>query len=191
MRKFIGAMQISLDSKVEGPDGYADWVPDWGDTYDLIGEVDACLLGANMYPGYEQYWSAIAADPAASLDLTGKRPAPAEVEYATFAASKPHFVLSHTTWQTLWPTTQFLARLDEVRQLKETAGKAVYVVGGAETISRLLDEGLINELRLTLHPLIAGEGKLLFEKVSRRRPLELTDARPTGQGTVSLRYRVK
>jgi hypothetical protein len=45
MRKLIAGMQISLDGKVEGPDGYADWVPEWADNYGLIPQVDACLLG--------------------------------------------------------------------------------------------------------------------------------------------------
>ena len=59
MRSLIAGMQMSLDGKIEGPEGYADWVDAWPDHYDIIGRVDACLLGGGMYPGYEAYWSAI------------------------------------------------------------------------------------------------------------------------------------
>jgi hypothetical protein len=45
MRKLIAGMQISLDGKVEGPEGYADWVNEWADNYGLIPQIDACLLG--------------------------------------------------------------------------------------------------------------------------------------------------
>lgn len=190
MRKLIAAMQMSVDAKVEGPDGFADWVPDWSDTYGLMEEVDACLLGAAMYPGYEQYWSAIDADPSRALDLTGKLATEGEVSYARFAARTPHYVLSHSEWNTVWPATRFLQSDDDVRGLKAGEGRSIYVVGGAETVSRILDAGLVDELRFTLHPLVAGPGKLLFEKVKQRHLLELAEARAGENGTVSLCYRV-
>lgn len=55
MRKLISGMKISLDGRMEGPDGYADWVTAWSEDYGLTPHIDACLLGGGMYPGYEQY----------------------------------------------------------------------------------------------------------------------------------------
>ena len=52
MRNLIAGMQTSVDGKIEGPDGYADWVESWADNYDLIPHIDACLLGGGMYPGH-------------------------------------------------------------------------------------------------------------------------------------------
>jgi hypothetical protein len=52
MRKLIAGMQTSLDGKIEGPEGYADWVDAWPDHYNVMARVDACLLGGGMYPGY-------------------------------------------------------------------------------------------------------------------------------------------
>ena len=54
MRKLIAGMKLSVDGKIEGPEGYADWVEGWSDDYGLTSQIDACLLGANMYRGYEQ-----------------------------------------------------------------------------------------------------------------------------------------
>ena len=67
MRSIICAMQVSLDGCIEGPDGELDWVENREDSYGLLAQVDICVLGAGMYPGYEQYWSAVLAAPDASL----------------------------------------------------------------------------------------------------------------------------
>ena len=63
MRKLIAGMKISLDGKMQGPDGAADWVEAWSEDYGLMPQIGACLLGAGMYPGYEHYWTAIGNDP--------------------------------------------------------------------------------------------------------------------------------
>ena len=188
MRRMIAAMQLSVDSKIEGPDGYADWVESWSDTYDLMPQVDACLLGAHMYPGYEQYWNAIEADPGKPLELTGKTPTQAEIEYAHFATRTPHYVLSKSLDAAVWPNTKFLRDIGEVGHLKKMPGKDIYVVGGAQTTASLIDLGYVDELRLTLHPLISGMGKALFETSERRHHLQFLSVRPLDGGRVSLRY---
>ena len=68
MRKIIAAMQMSLDGLIEGPNGEVDWIENWEDSYDLMAQVDTCVLGGGMYPGYEQYWTAILADPQAPFE---------------------------------------------------------------------------------------------------------------------------
>jgi dihydrofolate reductase len=190
MRKIIAGMRSSLDGKIGGPDGYADWVETWADNYEIMPRVDACLLGAGMYPGYEQYWSAIKTDPSQILPMTGRRPTLDEVEYAQFAARTPSYVLSSTLASSAWPTTTFIRRLDEVRALKEQAGKDIYLVGGAKTVAALLDAGLVDELRLAIHPLIVGPGKALFEHTGARRSLELRSVQQLPGGCVSLNYAV-
>jgi hypothetical protein len=103
MRKLIAGMKISVDGKVEGPDGTADWVEAWSDDYRLLQDVDACLLGGGMYPGYEQYWTAIRNEPDKPIWITGQPPTPAEREYARFAEVTPHHVLSSTARSAIWP----------------------------------------------------------------------------------------
>src|SRR6266404_4980646 len=148
-------MQTSVDGKIEGPDGYADWVDNWGDNFDLMPQIDACLLGGGMYPGHEQYWTSIEeAEPGRPLPLTGTPPAPAEVEWARFAAQTPHYVLSKTLTSANWARTTFLRGLDEVAALKDQPGKDIYLIGGARTTESLVEAGLVDELRLHVHPLI-------------------------------------
>jgi len=82
MRKLIAGMKISVDGKVEGPKDGADWVEAWSEDYGLTPQVDACLLGGGMYPGYEQYWTAIQNEPDKPVWITGSAPTPAEIEWA-------------------------------------------------------------------------------------------------------------
>ncbi len=189
MRKLIAGMRMSLDGKIEGPEGYADWVEEWSDGYDVIPQVDACLLGAGMYSGYEQYWTAIQNEPDKLL-FTGKMPTPEEVDYARFAARTPHYVLSSTLTSALWPKTSFVRGLEEIAALKQHPGKDIYLVGGARTVASLIDAGLVDELRLHVDPLIAGEGKALFATSERRRGLELRRVQQLQGGRVSLIYGV-
>ncbi len=189
MRMLIAAMRMSIDGKIEGPEGYADWVDEWSDTFDLMPHVDACLLGATMYSGYEQYWTAVQeSEPDQPLPITGNVPTPDEVAYARFAAQTPHYVLSSTLTSALWPQTSFVRGLEEIAALKQQPGKDIYLIGGARTTASLIDAGLVDELRLIADPLIAGEGKTLFATTERRRGLELRNVQQLEGGRVSLIY---
>ena len=118
MRKLIAGMKISLDGKTADPNGFADWVSAWSEDYGLTPQIDACLLGAGMYPGYEFYWTTIRNEPTSPLVMTGKAPTPAEVEWARFAARTPHYVLSSSLSVAAWPNTHFLRNVEDVAALK-------------------------------------------------------------------------
>jgi len=111
-----------------------------------------------MYPGYEQYWTAVQTAPDQPTPAAGRVPTPGEVEYARFAAHTPHYVLSSTLISALWPKTSFLRGLEEVAALKQLPGKDIYLVGGARTTASLIDAGLVDELRLIVHPLMPVTG---------------------------------
>ena len=87
MRKLIAGMKISFDGKVEGLDGMADWVEGWWEAYGLTAQIDACVLGAGMYPGYEAYWGAINDAPNKPHPMTGNVPVAADVAWDRFANS--------------------------------------------------------------------------------------------------------
>lgn len=188
MRKLIGGMKVSVDGKITGPDDYADWVQGWSDDYGLTPQVDACVLGACMYTGYEQYWTAIQNDPDKPLPMTGTLPTPGEIEWARFAAQTPHYVLSSTLTSVCWPKTSIVRRIEDIAALKQQPGKDIYLVGGARTTSSLINAGLVDELRLIVYPLIAGDGKALFATLKRRRGLQLQNVQPLHDGRVSLIY---
>ena len=191
MRKLIAGMKVSADGKFEGPEGYADWVEGWSDDYGLTPQIDACLLGAGMFPGYERYWTAMLKEPGKPNPGTGKVATPGEIEWVRFAARTPHYVLSSTLTSALWPGTSFLRGLEEVADLKRQPGKDIYLVGGARTTASLIDAGLVDELRLIVYPLIAGGGKALFATSGRRRGLQLRRVQTLAGGRVSLIYQLE
>ena len=123
MRKLIGAMKLTLDGKVAGPDGLADWVDGWSEDFGLTSQVDACLLGGGMYPTYEQYWTQIQNEPTARHPLSEEVPTPGEVEWARFAAQTPHYVLSGSVASARWPQTSFVTTLDEIDALNGSRGR--------------------------------------------------------------------
>jgi hypothetical protein len=89
MRKIIAAMQLSLDGFIEGPNGELDLVGTWEDPFDRLPQIDTCILGGGMYPGYTQYWRAILANPEGILPFTGKVASKGEIDYAHFADRHP------------------------------------------------------------------------------------------------------
>jgi dihydrofolate reductase len=188
MRKVITAMQMSLDGFIEGPNGELDWIENWEDSYDLMQQVDTCVLGGGMYPGYEQYWTTILADPKAVLPFTGKPATPGEIDYAHFADRTPHVVLSTSLERVAWKAARLERSIDAVLHLRELPGKDIYVVGGAALVGSLINRGWIDELRLTLHPVALGQGKALFRDLVQRQRLQRVDTKPQRAGLVSLTY---
>jgi dihydrofolate reductase len=72
--------------------------------------------------------------------------------------------------------------------LKRQPGKDIYLMGGAGITASLIDAGLVDELRLIVYPLIAGEGKSLFATTALRRGLELRKVRQLNGGHLNLIY---
>jgi dihydrofolate reductase len=188
MRKLIAGMKISVDAKMEGPEGYADWVGAWSEDYGLTRQIDACVLGGRMYPGYEQYWTTIQNEPDKPHPLSNRVPTKGEVEWARFIQQTPHYVLSSTVTSALWPKTSFIRGLEDISALKQQPGKDIYLMGGAQITTSLIDAGLVDELRLIVYPLIAGKGKALFATTERRRALELRKVQQLPDGRVSVIY---
>ena len=190
MRKLIAGMKMSVDAKIEGPAGVADWVESWSDDYGLTSQIDACVLGGGMYPGYETYWTAVQNASGEPLPMTGKLATPQEDAWGAFAARAPHYVLSNTLTSGLWPKTSFLRRPDEIAVLKQQPGKDIYLIGGARVTASLIDAGLVDELRLIVYPLIAGAGKALFATTESRHALKLQKVRQLPGGRASLIFAV-
>lgn len=188
MRKIIAALQVSVDGFIEGPNGELDWVETWEDEFDLLSQIDTCILGRGMYPGYEQYWLAILANSKGVLPFTGKVASKGEIAYARFADKTPHIVLSKTLDKVAWKTTRIVRDVEEIRNMKQQPGKDMHAVGGATLVSSLMNLGLIDELRLMVNPIILGGGKALFKDVKERHPLKLVQAKPLKSGKVSLTY---
>jgi dihydrofolate reductase len=79
----------------------------------------------------------------------------------------------------------------EVVKLKRRPGKDITVLGSADLVNALLRDGLLDELRLMVHPIILGSGKRLFGEGGDSRALELEDSKTFETGVLYLTYRPK
>jgi dihydrofolate reductase len=78
-----------------------------------------------------------------------------------------------------------------VRELKQTDGKDVCLMGGGELAKPLFEAGLIDEIGFNIHPVLLGAGVPLFHPMSRQIDLELRECRAFKNGCVLVSYRVK
>jgi dihydrofolate reductase len=78
---------------------------------------------------------------------------------------------------------------DEILRLKQEPGKAI-LAGGVDVPSQLIELGLVDEYRIVVHPIVAGEGRRLLEGVSlqERLQLKLVESKVFKSGSVALRY---
>jgi dihydrofolate reductase len=191
MKKIIAALNTTLDGYIEGSQGEIDWMESWEDEEDTTPQFDTCLLGAGMYPGYEQYWTAVRSAPNQPLPFTGALATPGEQAYAQFAYATPHIVLSTQMQTAAWPHTQIIRSTADIALLKQGSGKAIYAVGGAALVGTLINAGLLDEVRVQIRPILLGGGKALFKDVLGCHRLKLQSSRTFANGMVSLHYAVQ
>jgi dihydrofolate reductase len=187
-RSLISAMQVTLDG-FSSP-GDADWVDSWADGLDLLPPVDAFILGGGMFPDYQQFWATLIDDPTAAAGMLGRDVYQREVAYARLAARTPHLVVSKTLRDASWPSARIIRDINDIRILKKEPGEAAYVVGGPALLTSLVNEGLLDELHLIVHPVIVGSGTTLFGGLVERRTLVLASAEPMGSGRLHVTYRL-
>jgi dihydrofolate reductase len=138
---------------------------------------DAMLLGRVTYEGLAAFWP----------NQPGGTPL---VDYIN---SVPKYVISETLEEPLgWNNSTLIEGsefAEEVAELKRQSGKDITIVGSGALVRSLLREGLLDELRLMVHPVVLGGGKRLFEDGVDRTVLELVDSRTFATGVVYLAYR--
>lgn len=179
MRKLIMWNLITLDGYFEGPKSWdLDWHEYvWGDELERLSieqakSIGMLLFGRVTYEGMAAYWRT----------ATG--------EIADFMNGVPKVVFSTTLAEADWNNTRLVkanARA-EVVALKEAPGKDLYIFGSAELSAGLMREGLIDEYRLCLAPLVLGAGNPLFKASPSHLRMKLLEARPLASGAVILRY---
>ena len=179
MRRIIASLFVSLDGVVEAPQ---EWNPPYFDE-EMGTEVgkammsaDAFLLGRRTYQEWAAFW------PAQS---------PEENPMAGFINNAAKYVVSTTLESADWTNSTVIDGDvgTEVPKLKQQAGQDIIVSGSATLARSLLREGLVDELRLLLHPVVVGRGQRLFDEAGDRKGLELIDSHALGTGVVSLAYR--
>ncbi len=179
MRKVVAVELVSVDGVMESPEKWAfSYSNDEMEEANASGMAasDALLLGRVTYEGMAAFWP----------NQPGGTPM---VDYIN---SVPKHVVSTTLEEPLGWNNSMLIKgnvAEEVAELKRQLGKDITILGSGVLVRSLLRDGLIDELRLMVHPLVLGGGKRLFENVGDRQSLELVESRTFDTGVVSLAYR--
>jgi dihydrofolate reductase len=176
MRRVVTAVAVSLDGYLATESGELDWIFPNVDQeldrwiLDSMRRTDTQLLGRVNFEEQAAFWPTADGDLAEHIN---------EVEKVVFSAT-----LTETTWN-----NSRIARgsvHDELAELRARDGREILVPGGARFLQYMSAQGLIDEYRLMVHPVVLGRGLPLFaDPVS----LALAGSRAFGTGVLALTYR--
>jgi dihydrofolate reductase len=182
MRKIINSTYISLDGVVEVPH---EWPTierpsdERGNEVqaNLLMACDAVLMGRRTYEGFAPAWQARSGDP-----------------FSDRMNTMPKYVVSTTLTAPEWANTTVIDSdvHERIGQLKEEPGQDIVQYGFGAVSTLLMKHGLLDELRLWIHPLFVGKGTtddVLFPKGPPTQ-FELTDATILKNGMAVLSYRL-
>ncbi|WP_316205212.1 dihydrofolate reductase family protein [Bradyrhizobium sp. SZCCHNS3004] len=168
---------MTLDGFVEGPGRDITWHNDvCGEELERLSlrqlhGAGGLLFGRVTYELMAGYW------PTASGEI------------ADFMNSAPKYVFSRSLKSAEWQNTQLFGEdvAANVGRLKREHAKDIFLFGSADLAASLIPDGLIDEFRIALNPLILGGGTPLFKPGHRQR-LKLIDSRPLSNGVVIVNY---
>ena len=185
MRKLKLQMQMTINGFVGGPNGELDWMTwDWSEDIksyvtDLTNSMDTIILGRKLAEGFIPYWA----------DVKTKPDHP-EYEAGKTFTDTPKIVFSKTLSKSLWDNTEVTSEnlSDKIKELKNKAGKGIIVYGGANFVSSLIEENLIDEYYLFVNPAAIKAGLIIFDNITNMRKFKLTDSRKFDCGINLLKY---
>ena len=179
-RRIILDLAVTLDGFIEGQNGEIDWCimdSEMG-FIDFLNQIDTILYGRKSYDLWGQY------TPKTEVLILKKK-------CGNMVHSKEKYVFSKTQKGTDNKVTFINDNiLEEVNKLKNKPGKDIWLYGGASLITTFINLGLVDEFRLSVHPVVLGEGKPLFIDINQRINLQMVNTKTFSSGVVQLIYRL-
>jgi dihydrofolate reductase len=189
MRKVVVQQFVTLDSYAAGPNGELDFVTESGAAADptsgpfvdeqlaFVESLDTILLGAVTYRMFAAYWPEQTTETQAIADALNETP---KIVFSSTLESAP--------WGS-WEPARLVSdsAAEEVRRLKAAPGKDMVVWGSLALSDSLIREGLVDEYRLQVCPVVLGRGKRLFEDGLATQRLTHLETN-TYDGMVAVRY---
>jgi dihydrofolate reductase len=180
MWKVVASEFVSLDGVVESPEKWH--FPYFNDQMgDAIGAAmaasEAMLMGRVLYEEWATFWP---------------KQDPDENPVAAQMNGVRKYVVSTTLEEPLeWENSTLIGDnfAEEISKLKEQPGKDISISGSPTLVRSLLEEDLLDELRLMVHPIVVGSGKRLFEDGGDQKALQLVDSKTFSTGVLYLTYR--
>lgn len=178
---------MTINGYVGGPNGENDWMT-WNPDDEFLeflnshfDSTDTLLLGRKLATGgFIDYWENVASS----------NP---DHPFAKKIVTTPKIVFTKTLEASSWNNTT-LAKgnlAEEIADLKRQDGKDIAVIGGAEFVSSLIKEGLIDEYHLIVNPTAIGSGMTIFNSLDRIQKFTPTAAKLYSGGKIVLSYKPK
>ncbi|MDH2430894.1 dihydrofolate reductase family protein [Sphaerisporangium sp. TRM90804] len=178
MRKIVAGLFISLDGVVEEP---GEWhfpyfSDDMGEVVDSqMAASDTMLLGRRTYQDFADYWPNQTSDE----------------EPADYMNGVQKVVVSNTLEKAEWEPTTIISGDDvnaQLNALKAQPGKDISITGSPTLVRTLLRDGVLDELRLLVHPIVVGKGERLFDGSAESTGLKLLSSRTIANDVLYLVY---
>jgi dihydrofolate reductase len=185
MRKLKLQVQMTVDGFVAGPNGELDWMTFEMDekskkyVNDLTDSSDTILLGRKMTDGFVNYWTSVLDNPESD-----------EYSFAQKMVNIPKIVFSKTVKESRWANTTVENGdlVEEIEKLKQKDGRDIIVYGGANFVSNLIKENLIDEFHLSINPTAIGRGLTIFGNLNDTLKLKLIQSNAFSTGKVVNHY---
>ena len=177
---------ITLDGVMQGPGGvgedtsdgfkYSGWVAPYDDdeggkfVQKELAQTADYLLGRKTFDIWEGFW-----------------PHHADIWPGINKGTK--YVMSKTKKKTDWENTVFIDSLKDIKKLKNSEGSDIQVWGSSQVVHLLLENDLVDELRLKIYPVILGKGKKLFDDSAIPAAFTLTGSLVTATGVIIATYK--
>ena len=186
MGKIVVSENVSLDGVTQDPTGEEGF--GHGGWFGRIGEKDreawakmelnealgaeALLLGRRSDEWFATRW----------LSRSG--------DWADRLNSLPKYVVSSNLEEPRWTNATVLTGdvADAVSKLKQELDGDIVVYASTQLVHTLMEHDLVDELRLTVYPVVLGAGERLFGETSDSRPLRLVSTQTVGDGLAFLTY---
>lgn len=138
--------------------------------------ADTLLFGRKTYAGMAEFWRsplAVEVDPGMSERMN----------------RYPKIVVSRTLTSADWAPSRLISddAPAELTKLKEQPGRDIFLLGSSTLAASLLDDGVLDELRIMVNPVILGTGDVALAGAGRT-SLELAQVRQFASGNVLLTY---
>jgi dihydrofolate reductase len=181
MRKVVAAPFVSLDGFMAGPNREIEWNEPYFDeemegyVQEHLSTLDTLLFGRVTYEEFANFW------PNQGVEM--------DPGHAEIMNSLPKIVFSRTLEKAEWNNSRIIRENipEEIARLREQQGRDMVIDGSPTLIHSFAEQGLIDEYRIRLHPVVLGGGIPLFKDKAN---LKLIEARPFHSGVVLLHYDV-
>ncbi|HQQ97088.1 MAG TPA: dihydrofolate reductase family protein [Cyclobacteriaceae bacterium] len=179
MRKVVAAINMTLDGYCDHTAGLSADAELHNHYADLLNNAGVILYGRTTYQ-LMQFWQTLLKNPSEEKSMN---------DFAIAINKVEKLVFSNTLKDTGWDTAKLAKRpLDEeVKSLKQQPGKDIFV-GSRSLIIQLLNQSLLDELQVCIHPVVEGKGLPLFSEIKGRTIFKLIKTKSLGSGAAVFYY---